>query len=65
MITFNGGPMDGEDVEDLFFPFDEIHIAGKNDELVYIYMRNDDTMNYDYQGEFDSSDIEYKEDEDE
>lgn len=65
MITFNGGPMDGEDVDEFFFPFDEIHIGEPGTDLVYVYSRNEETMNYDYDGEFPSSDIEYEEDEDE
>ena len=57
--------MDGEIVEDLFFPFDEVHIGEPGSDLVYVYSRNEETMNYDYEGEFESSEIEYEEDEDE
>ena len=57
--------MDGEDVDDFFFPFDEIHIGKPGTDLVYVYSRNEETMNYEYDGEFTSSDIEYEEDEDE
>jgi hypothetical protein len=65
MITFNGGPMDGELVEEFFFPYDEIHISESGNDLVYIYSRNEETMNYDYEGEFESSEMQYEEDEDE
>ena len=65
MITFVGGPMDGEEVESFFFPFDEVHIGEPDNDLVYVYSRNEETMNYDYEGEFESSEIEYEEDEDE
>jgi hypothetical protein len=65
MITFVGGPMDGELVEEFFFPYDEIHIDEAENDLVYIYSRNEETMNYDYEGEFESSETQYEEDEDE
>jgi hypothetical protein len=65
MITFVGGPMDGELVEEFFFPYDEIHIDASVNDLVYIYSRNEETMNYDYEGEFESSETQYEEDEDE
>jgi hypothetical protein len=65
MITFQGGPMDGEDVPDEFFPFDEVHIQNDENDPVYVYMKDDDNMCYNYEGEFMPSDIYYKEDEDE
>lgn len=65
MITFVGGPFDGEEVDEFFFPFGEVHIGKMGSDLVYIYSRNEETMNYDYEGEFKSSEIEYEEDEDE
>lgn len=65
MITFTGGPFDGEEVDESFFSFGELHIGKIGSDLVYIYSRNEETMNYDYEGEFKSSEIEYMEDEDE
>lgn len=64
MITFTGGPFDGE-MYDEEYPFDEIHFQRHDDEPVYIYIRDEDSLNYQYQGEFASWEVKYTEDDDE
>lgn len=63
MITFQGGPMDGERVPTDFLEFDEIHMQNDENSPVYVYFREE--HNYNYEGEFPPSEIEYEEDEDE
>lgn len=65
MINLIGGPMDGEQVPVEFFSYDEVHIKNGQDDPVYVYCKDEETGNYNYEGEFSSSDIEYEEDEDE
>lgn len=60
-----GGPMDGELVPKEFLSFDEVHIQNNQNDPVYIYYKDEETGNYNYEGEFFPSDMEYKEEEDE